>query len=123
MTGGFAQATFAQATFVKELQHTLRPISEVKRVPIRVYSNLSFGAGLVAIALSAGCSPERVPQGEPGAPLAGLNHPELASFAAGRKLFDHEFTPEEGLGPAFNDRRCSSCHDLPVLGGAGADNV
>jgi CxxC motif-containing protein (DUF1111 family) len=37
--------------------------------------------------------------------------------------FQRPFTPEEGLGPLFNDERCSSCHDLPTSGGAGVDLV
>jgi CxxC motif-containing protein (DUF1111 family) len=59
----------------------------------------------------------------PGAPLSDLSAAELETFAAGRTLFHREFTPEQGLGPAFNDRRCSSCHDLPTIGGMGADIV
>jgi CxxC motif-containing protein (DUF1111 family) len=59
----------------------------------------------------------------PGAPLADLSADDIAAFAAGRALFHQEFTPEQGLGPAFNDRRCSSCHDLPTLGGMGAEIV
>jgi CxxC motif-containing protein (DUF1111 family) len=59
----------------------------------------------------------------PGAPLSGLSAAELELFTAGRTLFDREFTPEQGLGPAFNERRCSSCHDVPTLGGMGAETV
>lgn len=59
----------------------------------------------------------------PGAPLPGLSAPELDAFTAGRALFDREFTPAQGLGPAFNDRRCSSCHDVPTIGGMGAEIV
>jgi CxxC motif-containing protein (DUF1111 family) len=59
----------------------------------------------------------------PGAPLTELSAADLEVFAAGRALFDREFTPEQGLGPGFNDKRCSSCHDVPVLGGMGAETV
>lgn len=60
---------------------------------------------------------------EPGAPLPGLGEAELARFERGRELFHRPFTPDEGLGPLFNQQRCSSCHDLPVLGGFGAEPV
>jgi CxxC motif-containing protein (DUF1111 family) len=59
----------------------------------------------------------------PGAPLTELSAAEVEQFAAGRALFDREFTPAQGLGPAFNDKRCSSCHDLPAIGGMGAEIV
>ena len=60
---------------------------------------------------------------EPGAPLPGLTTDQLARFEAGRAWFDHEFTPEEGLGPLYNQTRCSSCHDLPTIGGYGAEPI
>lgn len=60
---------------------------------------------------------------EPGAPLEGLSPGELVRFAAGRDLFDRDFTEAEGLGPAYNQMRCSSCHDLPTVGGSGVERV
>lgn len=59
----------------------------------------------------------------PGEPLPGLSPEELASFEAGRLWFERPFTPDEGLGPLFNQTRCSSCHDLPTTGGHGAEPV
>lgn len=59
----------------------------------------------------------------PGEPLPGLSAAELRAFTAGRALFDRAFTPEHGLGPIFNQTRCSSCHDLPTTGGHGAEPV
>ncbi len=38
-------------------------------------------------------------------------------------MFNRPFSPEEGLGPLFNQDRCSSCHDLPTSGGHGAEPV
>jgi CxxC motif-containing protein (DUF1111 family) len=60
---------------------------------------------------------------EPGAPLPGLSQAELARFEQGRALFNRAFTPARGLGPLFNQDRCSSCHDLPTSGGTGAEAV
>jgi CxxC motif-containing protein (DUF1111 family) len=77
---------------------------------------------IVALLGCAGASGDGA-ETAPGAPLAELSPAELAAFAAGRALFDREFTEEQGLGPSFNERRCSSCHDLPAIGGMGAEIV
>jgi CxxC motif-containing protein (DUF1111 family) len=47
----------------------------------------------------------------------------LSRFERGRTQFHREFQPEDGLGPLFNQQRCSSCHDLPALGGFGVESV
>lgn len=60
---------------------------------------------------------------EPGLPLPGLTEADLEAFARGRTLFNRPFSPEEGLGPLFNQDRCGSCHDLPTSGGHGAEPV
>lgn len=83
---------------------------------------------LCAMVLPAACAPadgtERASgYAEPGAPLPGLTEAELARFEQGRAWFDHPFTPEEGLGPLYNQTRCSSCHDLPVIGGYGSESL
>jgi len=78
----------------------------------------------VGLGFLAGGAPEdAVVEAEPGAPLPGLSPAELERFAAGRVLFERPFTPDEGLGPLFNQTRCSSCHDLPTSGGHGAEPV
>lgn len=55
--------------------------------------------------------------GEPGMPLPGLRAAELADFEAGLAQFDKVYTPEEGLGPLFNENQCSACHTVPASGG------
>ena len=81
------------------------------------------GLWLVAL-VAAGCAlPPDTPTGEPGEPLPGLDAAQLARFDAGQALFNTDISAEEGLGPAFNQRRCSSCHDLPTLGGSGVERV
>ena len=79
---------------------------------------------LLLLAL-AGCASIEAPlvEGEPGAPLSGLTDEHLLRFREGRALFNRAFTPEEGLGPIFNQARCVSCHDLPESGGHGAEPV
>ena len=73
----------------------------------------------------AGCASIETPlvEGNPGAPLPGLTDEQLLRFREGRALFERSFTPEEGLGPTFNQTRCVSCHDLPASGGHGAEPV
>jgi CxxC motif-containing protein (DUF1111 family) len=41
----------------------------------------------------------------------------------GAELFRTEFTPEQGLGPLFNERACSGCHAEPAVGGVGPDGL
>ncbi|HUF51586.1 MAG TPA: di-heme oxidoredictase family protein [Longimicrobiales bacterium] len=84
---------------------------------------LRAGSRLVLLVLAACNASQAATPAPPGSPLAGLDTVELRAFAAGRALFDREFTPAEGLGPSFNQSRCSSCHDVPTIGGAGADVV
>jgi CxxC motif-containing protein (DUF1111 family) len=37
----------------------------------------------------------------------------------GRRLFQREFTADQGLGPLFNERSCVACHGEPAIGGGG----
>lgn len=74
--------------------------------------------------LGFGCSDQSPPiEGPPGEPLPGLTAQELQRFQQGQALFLREFTPDEGLGPLFNDNSCFSCHDTPTSGGTGVDPV
>ena len=57
--------------------------------------------------------------GSPGDPLPGLDPGELARFRKGEALFNKVFTPQEGLGPLFNENQCSACHTDPAPGGTG----
>lgn len=81
---------------------------------IRVESSIlaALVSGMVA------CTPRHdAVAGEPGTPLPGLRDAELARFRAGQVLFDKVYSPEEGLGPAFNENQCSACHTVPASGG------
>src|SRR6266850_7146525 len=84
-----------------------------------------FSRLVPGVALLAACSsPPRVPTVRaPGDPLPGLTAEEEASFARGKALFNHVFTPAEGLGPAFNENQCSACHTDPASGGTGEQRV
>jgi CxxC motif-containing protein (DUF1111 family) len=54
-----------------------------------------------------------------GEPLAGLTPDQQAQFAAGKRVFQRVFTPEDGLGPLFNANSCAECHEKPATGGVG----
>ena len=60
---------------------------------------------------------------EPGEPLPGLTSAELARFEQGKVWMERQWTEEQGLGPLYIQRGCGSCHDLPNMGGAGAEPV
>jgi len=69
---------------------------------------------------ACGSHPTSVPVSAPaGDPLPGLSAQELALFEAGRTAFNRQFTPEDGLGPRFNENSCEACHTEPMAGGTG----
>jgi CxxC motif-containing protein (DUF1111 family) len=80
-----------------------------------------FSASTLLLTLACAEVGDESPVAAPGSPLPGLTQAELARFERGRAWFDHGWTPEEGLGPLYLQDRCSSCHDLPVIGGTGAE--
>ncbi|HKB05017.1 MAG TPA: di-heme oxidoredictase family protein, partial [Gemmataceae bacterium] len=61
----------------------------------------------------------------PGLPVIWGPSARAADIAAGRELFEHEWTPNDplahgdGLGPVFNARSCATCHFQGGLGGGG----
>jgi CxxC motif-containing protein (DUF1111 family) len=76
-----------------------------------IFSLFVFGASLAA---------QRAGQDrQPPVPLPGLTAEERARFEEGRRLFEFEFTPRDGLGPVFNARSCAACHHIPMVGGHG----
>jgi len=76
---------------------------------------------LFALILAACAEPDAM--ADAGAPVPGLDAAALQAFVEGRALFHRAFLPEHGLGPLFNQDRCSSCHDLPTIGGHGTEAV
>ena len=56
-----------------------------------------------------------------GGPRRPLGGEALARFERGRRVFDRDFSPSEGLGLSggFNGDSCRACHFEPVVGGAG----
>ena len=57
-----------------------------------------------------------------GGPVSGLTADQLLRFRQGSAVFQIVFTPAQGLGPLFNAPGCASCHEAPVVGGAGSND-
>jgi CxxC motif-containing protein (DUF1111 family) len=58
-----------------------------------------------------------------GAPALVVTLHACVTPAAQSDLFARTFAPEEGLGPLYNGRSCSECHNVPSLGGVGVDGL
>lgn len=85
-------------------------------------------AGLPLFLLLTACVAEPDPPPVPvhaeiGEPLPGLTPEEAARFAEGRTHFRRRFTPDEGMGPRFNEDACNACHTFPADGGTGETGV
>jgi len=85
-------------------------------------SRVSFRTGLVVLAAAALASLAFTPSNSQpapdfGEPLAGLDAEELERFEEGLDEFSEVETPEQGLGPVFNDVSCGTCHLVPSVGG------
>lgn len=76
----------------------------------------SLTLALVAVACGGG---EPVSVTMIGEPLPGLTEEQRQRFEEGMVLFNRVFSPEDGLGPLFNDNQCSACHTSPATGGTG----
>ncbi len=64
------------------------------------------------------------PVGAMGGPDRVLDANELEQWIRGRKVFDRDWTQAEGLGtPDLNADSCRSCHQTPIIGGAGGLDV
>lgn len=81
----------------------------------RVRRGLARSAGILAILVAAAaCDALTTQAPDPGdifdGPLPGLTPEELAAFVRGDEAFGRPFSPNEGLGPIFNNVSCASCH-------------
>lgn len=79
------------------------------------------------LALTSACAGEEggaptVPT-TPGEAFAAIDDAAKRRFLLGKSLFERLATPDEGLGPLYNEERCSACHDLPAVGGGGTLRV
>ena len=73
------------------------------------------GAAALLLTLSIGACDRLTTQApDPGdifdGPVPGLTTEELAAFIRGDEAFGRQFSPNEGLGPIFNNVSCASCH-------------
>lgn len=100
-----------------------------RALPGKERTGRGWGVGLLiaAVAVLGGCDepppPYSVRVDAFGDPRPGLTDEELGRFEAGRALFDRVFSPEEGVGPLFNENQCSACHTDPAPGGTGEQLV
>ena len=79
----------------------------------------TFNCLILALVAAACDGGEPVTVAMIGEPLPGLTAEQRARFDEGMMLFNRVFSPEEGLGPLFNDNQCSACHTSPATGGTG----
>jgi CxxC motif-containing protein (DUF1111 family) len=98
-----------------------RPFGRIRQM--HFLAGVLCGVGLLTLVGACGRAPVMDIGREPGSPLPGLTPDELARFRAGEVLFNRVFTPEEGLGPMFNEDQCSACHTDPASGGTGEQRV
>ena len=83
----------------------------------------AFLPSLTCLALAACGDVPPEPPRAPGEAMAGLGTGERGRFLLGRALFERLATADEGLGPLYNQERCSDCHDQPAVGGSGTQRV
>lgn len=87
-------------------------------VPFRGLGGALVGGMLLGL-LSAGAAAQTL-QPPLGGPLNSLTPEQLDRWTQGRVAFDRVLLASEGLGPTFNQNRCSACHSNPGSGGSGS---
>jgi len=86
------------------------------RVSFRIAASITLVLGVAAMTpIDAGN-----PAPDFGQPLAGLPADLLQRFDDGKDEFEAVETPEEGVGPVFNDVSCANCHNVAATGGGSA---
>jgi CxxC motif-containing protein (DUF1111 family) len=105
--------------FSEEVMRVPGPVPRWKFFPASVFPVMA----MALLAVSA-CRPEPDEWPPPdwrefelAGPLPGLTAEERARWEVGLHWFTHIFTPEEGLGPAWNENSCNACHSDPTIGG------
>ena len=94
--------------------HVTRPM---RLIPVCLAAVVILGVGAATASAQAGGIPG---VGEDGGPTNPLSPDDLATWLAGREIFDRNFNVPMGLGlPDFNADSCRACHSDPVMGGAG----
>ncbi len=79
-----------------------------------------WGAVVLLLVFRSGPAVSQVKDNrQPPVPLSAITAEERARFEEGRRLFELEFAPRDGLGPLFNARACAACHHIPTIGGHG----
>ena len=80
-----------------------------------------FPVFCLAMVVALGCDQAPAPEmaANIGDPFPDLSEEQLGTFLLGKAIFSRLTSVEEGLGPTYNQARCSDCHTLPITGGSG----
>jgi CxxC motif-containing protein (DUF1111 family) len=85
------------------------------RVSFRIAGSMFLVLALAALTPETNFSPPDF-----GQPLAGLPSDLVDRFNTGKSEFESVETPQEGVGPVFNDVSCANCHNVAATGGGSA---
>jgi len=86
--------------------------------------SICFIAGQASLAQQSQQIPRSAPPDMPVQAAYASRAADLPDLVKqGAKLFLADFTPEQGLGPLFNQRSCVVCHAFPSAGGMGWDGL
>lgn len=94
----------------------------MKRLKLIIVGLLLFGVPIIYASFSGDTAqPEIMPaaaETQLGEPIPGLDPDRMSRFRSGQQAFARILSPEEGLGPIFNQNSCAACHASPVAGGS-----
>src|SRR5262249_15022258 len=81
-----------------------------------------IAASMFLVLALAALTPETTNSPPPdfGQPMAGLPSDLVDRFNTGKAEFESVETPEEGVGPVFNDVSLANCHNVAAVGGGSA---
>jgi CxxC motif-containing protein (DUF1111 family) len=77
----------------------------------------AIGALGVLVVASIAMAPPGALKVKVGDPLPNLTRNESTLFLAGKVGFESVESVASGLGPVFNDKACSACHNVGAIGG------
>jgi len=85
--------------------------------------NAKNKTALLATTFACGLLSATAASADLGDAINGLSASEQALFDEGKALFEKDFTPNEGLGPLYNETSCVACHGGGGVGGWDPDGT